>query len=60
VRRSPKQGKGWPSNEELKTRISCVQEVDGCVWGAFVFRIEAGGNVIIWVYFYCPFWYPVP
>ncbi len=47
MRRSPRRIEWWPSDDELKTRISCVQEVDGCVWGAFVVRIEAGGDVII-------------
>ena len=37
VSRSPRRGLEWPRNKELRTRINCVREVDGCVWGAFVF-----------------------
>ena len=49
MRRSPRQNVWWPSDDELKTRISFVPEVDDCVCGAFVFRIGAGGDVILGV-----------
>ena len=53
MRRSPKRILRRPNDDELRTRISCVREVDGCVWEAFVVLIGAGGDeVLLMVVFY--------
>ena len=53
MHRSPRQIVRRPSNDELRTRISCVREVDDCVWEAFVVLIGAGGDeVLLMVVFY--------
>jgi len=49
VCRSPSQIVRRPNDDELRNRISCVQEVDDCVWEVFVVRIGAGGDVDVCV-----------
>ena len=51
--RSPSQIVRRPNDDELRTRISCVREVDDCIWEAFIVLIGAGGDeVLLMVVFY--------
>jgi len=59
VLRSPSQNVRRPSDDELRTRISCVQEVDDCIWEAFVIRIGAGSDVILLIFVFYGGWLTV-
>ena len=59
MRRSPRRIVRQPSDDELRTRLGCVQEVDDCVWEAFIVRIRAGGDVILLMFVFYEDWLTV-